>query len=258
MLCLVALVIAVVALALNSGGGSGGKGSGAPTGSHTPIATITAGPAPSGTHISGHPGGRATSPSDGGSSGASDQGTSGGDTAGSGTGGDSSGGTTGAQDGGSGSSGGNGGTSGGTSGGGPLPAGSTLPDCSPGSVQLSLSSAQVSYGPGETPQFRLTAANSGGVSCKLDFGPTSAVFTVTFARDDSHVWASDDCPTTGAYPMQVPAHGSTTFTLRWNEKTSSPHCASPKGQQAATGTYLVAVQMPGYHVQPQSFALSAD
>lgn len=263
MLCLVALAIALVVWALGSGGGSGGKGSGAPTGSHTPIATITAGPTPTGTHISGRPGGRQTSPSgDGTSNGGTDAGSSG-TTAGDGSGGtDGSGGSdgSGGTSDGTGSSGGSGGSGSGGSGGNsaPLPAGSTLPDCSPGAVQVTLSSVQNSYAPGDTPQFKLTAVNSGGTSCKIDFGPRNAVFTVTSASGNSHVWASDDCPKSGAYPMQVPAHGSTAYTLRWNEKSSSPQCASPKGAQAAPGTYLVAAHLPGYPARQQSFVLSAD
>jgi hypothetical protein len=125
-------------------------------------------------------------------------------------------------------------------------------------VQLTLTSAQNSYGPGETPQFRLKAVNSSSVSCKLDFGPRSAVFTITKAADNSHVWASDDCPTTGSRLMEVPAHGSTTYTLHWNAKTSSPKCASPKGQTAQPGTYLVQAQLPGHGTEQASFVLSQD
>jgi hypothetical protein len=274
--CLLALVVVLAVWAFNSRGGGGGKGSSAPTGSHTPVATITPGPTPTGTHISGRPGGRDTSGGDGGSSGGdtngaasgggSDSGgttagsggtTAGGDTAGSGassdTGGSGSGGSS--DTGGSGSSAGSGG---GSSTGGEVPVGSTLPDCSASAVALTLTSAQNSYGPGETPQFRLKAANSSGVSCKMDFGPRNAVFTVTKAADDSHVWASDDCPTAGAHLMEVPAHGTTTFTLRWNGKNSSPKCASPKGQAAQPGTYLVQAKMPGHDAKQASFVLSAD
>jgi hypothetical protein len=234
-LCLLALVAVIVIVVLNSGGGGGGNGSSGPTSSHTPVATITAGPVPSGTRITGQPGGRDTAPSDSGSSSGGTSGGSSGDTSGStaGTGGSS---TT----------------------GGELAVGSTLPDCDPGPVQLSLTSEQNSYSPGQTPAFQLRATNSGDITCKVDFGPSKAVFTVTKAADTSHVWASNDCPTTGSYLMQVPAHGSTTFTLHWNEKTSSPQCASPKGQQAAPGTYLVQSQMSGYGTKQVSFVLSAD
>lgn len=264
-LCLLALVAVIVIVVLNSGGGGGGNGSSGPTSSHTPVATITAGPVPSGTRITGQPGGRDTAPSDSGSSSGGTSGGSSGDTSGStaGTGGTTSGaGTSSGTSAGSTSGDTSAGTSGGTGGssttGGELAVGSTLPDCDPGPVQLSLTSEQNSYSPGQTPAFQLRATNSGDITCKVDFGPSKAVFTVTKAADTSHVWASNDCPTTGSYLMQVPAHGSTTFTLHWNEKTSSPQCASPKGQQAAPGTYLVQSQMSGYGTKQVSFVLSAD
>ncbi|WP_245791709.1 hypothetical protein [Actinacidiphila rubida] len=269
-LCLLALVAAVVAWAVNSSGGSGGKGSGAPAGSHTPVATITAGPAPTGTHISGRPGGRDTTSGGGtGTDGGTGSGSSDGGT-GSGTAGDTSGsdaGTSGTDAAGGSSSGSSGsastagssGGSAGSTGGGELPAGSSLPDCAPGAVQLGLATTQNSYGPGQTPQFKLTATNTSDITCKVDFGPTKAVFTVTQATGDSHVWASDDCPKTGAYLMQVPAHGSTAYTLNWDERTSSPKCASPKGQQAGLDTtYLVTARTAGYGSKQVSFRLSAD
>lgn len=281
MACLLALILALVVWALTSGGGGGGKGSGAPSGSHTPVTSITPGPAPTGTHISGRPGGRDTSGGDESTAGSGDNGGSGdgssagtaGDTSGasgspSASGGTSDGSTAGSAgstagsagsgaDGGSGS-GSSGGSGDGSSTGGEVPVGSSLPDCSPGAVQLTLTSAQNSYSPGETPQFRLKAVNSSSVSCKVDFGPRSAVFTITKAADNSHVWASDDCPTTGSRLMEVPAHGSTTYTLHWNTKTSSPKCASPKGQTAQPGTYLVQAQLPGHGAEQASFVLSQD
>lgn len=281
MLLVAALAVAIVVWALTSGGGGGGKGSGAPTGSHTPVATITAGPEPTGTHITGRPGGRDTSPGAGSTGDSSNGGASSGssgDTAGStpsdgASAGDGSGSSDGSGDdsaaagdtdgagGGANAGTGNGsaaGSGGGSTTGGEVPVGSTLPECGSGAVQLTLTSAQNSYGPGQTPQFRLKAANSSGVSCKLDFGPRSAVFTVTKATDNSHVWASDDCPAAASHLMEVPSHGTTTYALRWNGRTSSPQCASPKGQAAAPGTYLVQAKVPGHAAEQVSFVLSAD
>jgi hypothetical protein len=267
-----ALVLAIAALVIwavtrGSGGGANGNGNGAsgPTGSHTPIGTITAGPTPSGTHISGRPGGRDTAPSD--SDGGTGDGTSAGDqagTAGSSAGdsdGTSAGDTAGSgSDGGTGTSAGDSGTSGGSgSGGGQVPAGSSLPDCSPGTVSLALTSDQNTYADGQTPVLRLRATNSGAVTCKLDFGPRSAVFTITKNPEGSHVWASNDCPANGsAYLLQVPAHGSTTYTLHWNGKTSSPKCASPAGVQAPYGNYLADVSLAGYGTKSVPFRLSQD
>ncbi|SHN16562.1 hypothetical protein SAMN05216499_123101 [Actinacidiphila paucisporea] len=268
---LVALIAVLVAWAVTSGGGGSGKGSSAPSGSRSPAATITAGPAPSGTHISGRPGGRDTAPADGGagSSGGTGGGSDAGSDAGAGDGtsaGTSAGTTTGTSTGSS--AGATDGTSAGTSGGAgagtgsggdQVPVGSTLPNCAPGTVTLSLTSAQNAYAPGENPVFQLHAANSGSVTCKLDFGPRSAVFTVTKTPDDSHVWATDDCPGNASpYLLQVPAHGTTTYTLRWNGRTSSPHCAAPKGAQAAPGNYLAQAQLPGFGAKSVPFVLTQD
>jgi hypothetical protein len=273
-LCLLALVALIVLWSVNSGGGGGGSGNNGSPGTHTPVSTITPGPEPTGTHITGRPGGRDTSggsSSSGGTSGASSGGASNGgstsgssagagDTAGSGTAGGDAG-TNGGSSAGASSAGGS--TSGGsTSGGagGQLPVGSTLPNCAPGSVQLSLKSVRNSYSPGETPTFELHATNSGSVSCKVDFGPTKAVFIISAAAGDSHTWASDDCPKpgSGSYLLQVPAHGSTTYTLRWDGRTSSPQCATPKGATAAPGTYLVQARLAGYGAKQVSFVLSQD
>ena len=262
-LCLLALVALLVFWAVNSGGSGGGKGAQAPTGSHTPVTTITAGPAPTGSHISGRPGGRDTSggDSDGSTSGSSagtTSGSTGGGSAGTTQGGDTAGANSAAGASGSTDSGGGGGSSSGS--GGQLPAGSTLPDCAPGSVQLALRSVSNSYAPDENPAFELRATNPGAVACKIDFGPAKAVFTITAASGNTHTWASDDCPAPGhgSYLLQVPAHSSTTYTQHWNDKTSSPHCATPKGQTAGPGTYLVSAQLPGYAAKQVSFVLSAD
>jgi hypothetical protein len=259
-LCLLALAAVLVIWGLNSGGGGGGHSSGAPSHSPTPDATITAGPTPTGTHIGGRPGGRgsASGGSTGGGAvnGGADGGTSSGTTAG---GGAADGGTSaGTGTGGSAGSSGAGSSGGSSTAGQEVPVGSTLPNCSAGPVSLALTSVHNSYAPGENPAFQLRASNSGSVTCKLDFGPKNAVFTVTKAADSSHVWASDDCPTTGSYLLQVPAHSSTTFTLHWNAKTSSPHCAKPKGQQTAPGTYLLQTRLPGFGTKQVSFVLSQD
>lgn len=125
-------------------------------------------------------------------------------------------------------------------------------------MRLQLASVQNSYSPGDTPAFKLRAANSGGTTCKIDFGPRNAVVTITATSDNHHVWASDDCPASASYPLQVPGHSSATFTLHWNKETSAPRCAAPNAQQAAPGTYLAAAHLPGYPQMQVSFVLSAD
>lgn len=254
MLCLVALLAVLIAWAVNSGGSSGGTGAQGP-GGHTPATSITPGPTPSGSHNSGRPGGRDTGGASG--SGGSSDGTSSGGSSGSPSGGTDSGvsggGSNGAASGGA-ASGGTGGS------GGQLPAGSTLADCAASGVQLTLRTTKNSYAPGEKPKFELTAANSAAAACKLDFGSMAAVVAITDTTGNKHVWATDDCPAgRGAYLLQVPAHGSTTYTIEWNRQTSSPDCATPKGQQAAVGTtYLVEAKLQGFTPKQASFVLKAD
>jgi hypothetical protein len=255
--CLVAVLALLVFWAVNSGGGGGGNGANG-SDSHTPVSSITPGPSATGPLNSSRPGGSVGGGSGGSGSGGGDTGATDG---GSGSGGSagatssSSAGTAGTADGGTSS----GGSGGGTSGAGEqLAAGSTLPDCASGSVTLTLRSAQNSYEPGVKPQFKLTASNSGSTACKLDFGATAAVFTVTDV-DDNHVWASDDCPAAkSAYLLQVPAGSTTTYVVTWNRTTSSPNCATPKGAKAATGTYLVETKLSGFGAEQTSFVLKND
>lgn len=252
MACLAAVLALLVFWAVNSGSG-GGSGNGANgDNGHTPVSSITPGPSASGPLNSSRPGGSVGGAGGGsGDTGSTDgSSNSGGATAGGGA--TSSTGT--------GDTGDTGGTSsgGGSGGGGQLPAGSTLPDCASGTVTLTLRSAQNSYEPGVKPQFKLTAANAGSTACKLDFGATAAVFTVTDV-DDNHVWASDDCPVDkSAYLLQVPAGRTTTYVVTWNRTSSSPNCATPRGEKAATGTYLVQAKLSGYGAEQTSFVLKND
>ncbi|MFI0944300.1 hypothetical protein [Streptomyces sp. NPDC021020] len=259
----VVVIAALVLWAVTRGGGGGdGKGTSAPAGSHTPVGTITAGPTPSGTHISGRPGGRDTAPSDtdGGNSGGDTAGSGAtpGDTAGSGDDGTDAGASSAGTDPGSGTTGGNGGgSSGGTA--VPVPAGSSLPNCTSGTVALSLTTDQNQYPVGQYPVFTLRATNSGAADCKLDVSAVSAVLDVTKDPDNTHVWSSDDCPPSKSPSLvKIPAHSSAAITVRWNGKTSSPACKSPKGTPATPGNYLAQITVPGFGVKQRSFSLSAN
>ncbi|UYQ63627.1 hypothetical protein [Streptomyces peucetius] len=253
---LVALFAVLIAWAVSSAGGSGGtddKGAGGTT----PASTITPGPDQSGPAISEQPGGRDESGAGGddGESGSGGPGGSGGSS------GDVSDGATDGTNGGSasGGSGSGGTTAGGTSSGGtagrPVPAGSTLPDCAPGSLKLTLRSAKVAYEPGEKPVFRLVVTNSSATTCKADFGPRSAVFTVTDSEDET-VWSTKDCPRrAGSRVLQVPARSTITHAVEWDRERSAPQCATPKGGAVGAGTYLVEATFPGATVLPASFRL---
>ncbi|MFJ4850846.1 MULTISPECIES: hypothetical protein [unclassified Streptomyces] len=273
MALLLLVITALVVWAVNFRDGGGGSRAGGP-GGHTPVPSITPGPSASGPLNSSRPGGSIGGSSSGGGSsdgagdsGATDGSSSGGgtgDTGGSDAGGSSgdSGANGGSADGGTDSSSGGGSSSGvsgsggsGSGGGVQLPAGSSLPNCAASSVTLGLRSERNSYEPGEKPTFVLTATNSSDVSCKLDFGPAAAVFTVS-DTDDNHRWASDDCPRNrSGYLLQVPAHSSTTYELRWDRTTSSPQCATPKVRTAPLGTYLVEAKLPGFQAKQTSFVL---
>ncbi|GHF76688.1 hypothetical protein [Streptomyces griseosporeus] len=255
-LALLALLIAWIA---TSGGGGGGNHAGGSNGKN-PAPSITPGPSGSGPAITEHPGGRDES-----SGGDSDGSGSGGGSASGGTGSGGSGGPdgtaggdTGASGGGSddganGSDGGDGGT------GAVLPAGSTLPNCTPGAVSLSLNSVRNTYAPDQTPTFRLVAKNSSGSDCKVDLGPRSAVVTITQAGGDDPYWSSSDCPKgAGRLLYRVPAKSSITYLVKWDRKPSAPECGTPPAGSAKPGTYLVEAKAPGYAKTQTSFVLAAD
>jgi hypothetical protein len=240
--CLFAIVLAAAAWALTHGGGghrSGGssaRGSGGH--SRTPLPSITPGPTTSQTGITSMPGGRSTGgSSDGGDDGGTDAGAGGGTPGG-------SGGTAG---------------SGGTGGGQQLAAGSSVPDCGGSRVRLVVRSVKSSYKPGEEPKFDISAVNSGGSACKVNFSPVSAVVTVLNSADH-HVWASDDCPASRSpYLLEVQADSTTTHTVHWDLAVSSSQCATPPGNRTASaGTYQAEVAVPGLGSAQTTFALGKD
>lgn len=259
MVLVIALLAALVAWAVISGGGSGGgQDDGKPGGSGpAPAPSITPGPSRSGPVVGQPPGGRDDSgePGAGSVAGSGSGGDTGaGSAAGSGTTGGP--GSTGAD--GSGPVGTSAGAGGGSTGGQQVPAGSPLPDCTPAVLQLSLKT-DISYGPDDTPEFRLSARNTSAADCKADFGPKSAVLTVTEAgEDDEQVWSSADCPKNGALFLRVPAGATVVHTVEWDRKGSAPRCATPPVRAAAPGTYLLEAEITGETVQRASFVLAKD
>ncbi|WP_405733556.1 hypothetical protein OG885_20270 [Streptomyces sp. NBC_00028] len=253
LLSVLALLALLIAWVVTSGGG-GGKNGADGTNGKNPATSITPGPTSSGPAISQAPGGR-------------DESSGGGDSGGSGSGdasGDGSGSTAG-----SGASGGSGsGDTGGAAGGGAgsgvgqndtVPAGSTLPNCTPGAVKLTVRSLHNGYEPGETPTLLVTAANTSGGDCKVDLGPKSAVLTITQAAEDDDYWSSADCPkTAGSLVFRAPAGSSITYTVKWDRKPSAPQCATPPAGVAGAGTYLVELAAPGFAKVQTSFVLESD
>lgn len=253
---LVALLALLVVWIVTSGGG-GKQGSSGSTGS-SPAPSITPGPSGSGPAISQAPGGRHESSGAGGSgSGGSDGGPG---TAGSGTGGNGSGAAAGSDTGGNGSGSTAGSASGGTGGGAGqrVPAGSSVPDCTAGAVQLTLRNPKNSYPPGEKPKFELIAKNNASTSCKVDFGPKGTVLTITSASSDKVSWTSKDCPKDSAAQFfQVPPNSSVTQTVEWNRRTSSSKCGAAT-EAAGAGTYLVEAKAPGLPLKRTSIVLTKD
>lgn len=256
---LVALLAVLIAWAVTSGGGGGGSRDDGKSGGSGPAKSIDPGPSSSGPAISQQPGGRDESGEEDGSGG---PGESSGGSGGSGEGGSSDGSSTGGTDTGAGGSSGAGtaGSGGGGTAGQQVPAGSSLPDCKPAAVQLSLRT-KVSYGPDDRPKFELIAKNTSSTTCKADFGPKNAVLTVTEAggEDDDPIWSSKDCPAAaGPLFLKVPAGATVIHTVDWNRTLSAPGCATPPAGKAGPGTYLLEAKAPGEPVQRASFVLAKD
>ncbi|MET7318086.1 hypothetical protein ACPCJU_25930 [Streptomyces thermodiastaticus] len=245
-------VIALVALLIvwvvtSFGGGGDHKNTAGPSdGKHPTPSTITPGPSESGPAISEHPGGRDESGGSGSPSGDDDS-SSGTDDGGTAAGSSPSAGGAGT------------GTQDGDTTGAALPAGSTLPDCTAGTVTLSVGSVHNTYAPTETPAIRLVAKNTSAHDCKIDLGPKTAVLTISKAGSTTPYWSSADCPKTSESQWyRVPGDSSITHTVRWDRKPSAPQCATPPHGSAGAGTYLVEWKVPGYDKLPTSFVLSED
>ncbi|MFE2292102.1 hypothetical protein [Streptomyces sp. NPDC059452] len=267
---LVALLAVLIAWAVTSAGSDGTKNDGKPGGSD-PVKSITPGPASSGPAISQRPGGRDESDDgdddtdgengsggSGGSTGSGGDGTgsdgastSGADTAGSGNGGSGAGGSGGT---------GGAGSGGGSTAGRQVPATSTLPDCKPGAVELTLRT-KVTYGPDDRPKFEIIARNTSSAACKADLGPKNVVLTVTEAgpENDDVIWSSKDCPATpGPLFFEVPAGATIVHTVDWNRVRSAPNCATPPATKAGPGTYLLEAKAPDTPLRRASFVLKKD
>ncbi|MDQ0776472.1 hypothetical protein QF026_004938 [Streptomyces aurantiacus] len=256
---MVAVLALLITWVVTSGGGGGNKNDADGSNGKNPTASITPGPSGSDPAISQAPGGRDES------SGGDDGGSGGsGGSAGSGGSGGSAGSAVGGAGSGSGSGSGSGGGSaddgeGGGGSGDTVPAGSSLPNCTTGSVKLTLRSVDNSYAPDEKPTLELIARNSSDSDCKLDLGPKKAVLTITQADGDDEIWSSSDCPTGAASILfRVPANDQVIRTVEWNRKASAPQCATPRPLSATAGTYLVEAKTPGFPKSQTSFVLKKD
>ncbi|WP_097231569.1 hypothetical protein [Streptomyces zhaozhouensis] len=249
MACVLAVVLLLVFWAVRSTGGGSSNASGQDDGKG-PADSITPGPTPSESLIEERPGGREDD-------GDGDEGDEEGDDGGSADS-DGSGGSEGQDDGGnSDSAGGDGSESGGDSGGGGGGAGG-LPGCLESELTLSLRSDANDYSPGEEPELRFTAENTGAASCRVDFGHDALTISLVDDAGDE-IWSSADCPETPASsPTAVSAGGTADHTIIWDLRHSSADCDADPGPAASPGTYLAEAQLSGHPVTQTSFRLAED
>ncbi|GGZ10727.1 hypothetical protein ACFW5U_33495 [Streptomyces rochei] len=256
LLSLLALLALLITWIVVAGGGDGGKDREDGANGKNPAPSITPGPSGSGPAISEAPGGR--DESDGGDSDGSGSGAGSGAAGGEGSGG-SGGGAGSGSGGGAGTGGSAGGAATGVGAGDALPGGSSLADCTPGAVKLSLRSVRNTYTPGQTPTFELTARNTSAADCKVDLGPEHAVFTITPAEGEDAYWSSDDCVKgAGSLRYRVAAGSGITYTVKWDRKPSAPECGTPPAGSAKAGTYLVEAKAEGFEKVRTSFVLKND
>nr|WP_155073668.1 hypothetical protein [Streptomyces taklimakanensis] len=263
-LALLVSLALLVAWAVGSGGSDDENRSdqGGKQGDDRAVSSITPGPSSTESLIGERPGGRdETGGGSGGPGGSGDSGSDGtGD--GDGEGAEGTGGTEGSDaDGPQGGPGtGGGGAGAGAPGGAEaVPAGSSLPECRPDSVEVTLSGTENRYAPGEKPTFHLTVRNGGDSDCKVDLGSDAVVFTITEAGDgDEKVWTSEHCPKGARSAFyRVPADGTAVRTLEWDRRHSTPECGTP-GDRADVGTYLVEAEVAGLDKMRVSFVLTKD
>lgn len=256
LLSLLALLALLITWIVVAGGGDGGKDREDGANGKNPAPSITPGPSGSGPAISEAPGGR--DESDGGDSDGSGSGAGSGGAGGEGSGG-AGGGAGSSSGGGAGTGGSAGGAATGVGAGDALPGGSSLADCTPGAVKLSLRSVRNTYTPGQTPTFELTARNTSAADCKVDLGPEHAVFTITPAEGEDAYWSSDDCVKgAGSLRYRVAAGSGITYTVKWDRKPSAPECGTPPAGSAKAGTYLVEAKAEGFEKVRTSFVLKND
>ncbi|MGI5459034.1 caspase family protein [Streptomyces sp. CA-249302] len=138
--------------------------------------------------------------------------------------------------------------------------GSSLPNCTPEAVELTVRSSRNTYGGGQNPTLLVTAKNSSDNDCKVDLGPKKAVVTISSAQASGNYWSSADCPEppSGSVLYRAPAHDTVTYTVKWNRRPSVAHCASPPKGSAGAGAYLADLKAKGFGEAETSFVLDSD
>jgi hypothetical protein len=107
--------------------------------------------------------------------------------------------------------------------------------CSWHSIVLSLSAAQVHYGPGEQPSFSLSIVSTQPTACSFNVGPGHLALVIK--EGPARIWSSADC-VNGSGSLVAALHRGvpTLVTIDWNRRTSSPGCSGP-ARSVPAGTY---------------------
>ncbi len=107
--------------------------------------------------------------------------------------------------------------------------------CSWHSIVLSLSAAQVHYGPGVQPSFSLSVVSTQPTACSFNIGPSH--FALIIKEGPARIWSSADC-VNGSGNLVAALHRGvpTVVTIGWDRRTSSPGCTGP-ARSVPPGTY---------------------
>lgn len=107
--------------------------------------------------------------------------------------------------------------------------------CSWHSIVLSLSAAQVHYGPGQQPSFSLSVVSTQQNACSFNIGPSH--LAVVIKEGPARIWSSADC-VSGSGNLVAALHRGvpTVVTIGWNLTTSSAGCPGP-ARSVPAGAY---------------------
>ena len=98
--------------------------------------------------------------------------------------------------------------------------------CSWHSIVLSLSAAQVNFGPGQEPDFSLSVVSTQPTDCSFNVGPGHLALVIK--EGTATIWNSADCASgTGNLVTALRRGVPTVVSIGWTRKTSSPGCTGP-------------------------------
>jgi len=107
--------------------------------------------------------------------------------------------------------------------------------CSWHSIVLSLSAAQVNFGPGQEPDFSLSVVSTQPADCSFNVGPGHLALVIK--EGTATIWSSADCASgTGNLVTALRRGVPTVVSIGWARKTSSPGCTGPV-REVPSGRY---------------------